>query len=158
VRRHQLVVAGFAIALLVGGAASPVLGSESGPPAGRIQGNGRSASGGRFSVVVRQDRLDRGHLAYRSADGRFTVRCDGFDSYSPRVYFRPGPPAAIVKSSDCWLKNRRQRTKISVEAEFVDNSSFTRGERDDANLTFTRADGSAVTDSGKIRSGDVSVG
>ena len=55
------------------------------------------------------------------------------------------------------LKGPRERTKITVEAEFVDNSSFTRRGRDEVNLTFTRPDGSLVTDSGRINSGDVTV-
>jgi hypothetical protein len=157
VRRYRLLLPGISVALLIGAAASPVLSWESESPGGRIKGSGRSANLADFSVSVRQDRLDRGRFDYRSADGRSTVRCDGFDSYSPRMYVKPGPPAAIVKSSDCWLKGRRERTKITVEAEFVDNSSFTGGKKDEANLTFTRRDNSVVTDSGKIVSGDVTV-
>jgi hypothetical protein len=156
-RRHQLLFTGISLALVVGGAASPVLGWESEPPAGRIKGSGRSANVANFSVSVRQDRLERGRLDYRSVDGRYTVKCDGFDSYSPRMYVQPGPPAARVTSSDCWLKGPRERTKVTLEAEFVDNSSFTRGKKDEANLTFTRPDDSDVTDSGAILSGDVTV-
>ena len=156
--RHQLLATGISLALLVGGAASPVLGAGSESPAGRIKGNGRSASVANFSVSVRQDRLERGQFSYRSVDGRYTVKCDGFDSYSPRMYIQPGAPAAMVTSSDCWLKGpRRERTKVTLEAEFVDNSSFTRGKKDEANLTFKRQNGSDVIDSGAILSGDVSV-
>jgi hypothetical protein len=156
--RHQLLATGISIALLVVGAASPVLGSDSEPRASRIKGNGRSANVANFSVSVRQDRLERGQFTYRSVDGRYTVKCDGFDSYSQRMYIQPGPPAVMVTSSDCWLKGpRRGRTRVALEAEFVDNSSFTRGKKDEANLTFKRQNGADVTDSGAIRSGDITV-
>ena len=154
--RHQLLATGISLALLVGGAASPVFaGSE--PSGGRIKGNGRSASVANFSVSVREDRLERGQLHYRSVDGRYTVNCDGVDTYATRMYIQAGPPAAIVTSSDCWLKGRYERTKVTVEAEFVDNSAFARGKKDEANFTFKRANGSDVTDSGPILSGDVTV-
>jgi hypothetical protein len=156
-RRHHLSAYGISIALLVAGAASPVLGWDSESPGGGIKGNGRSARVANFSISVRQDRLERGRFDYRSVDGRYTVRCDGFDSYSPRLYIQAGPPAATVKSSDCWLRGPHERTKVTVEAEFVDNSSFSRGKKDEANLTFTRPDNSAVTDRGPILSGDITV-
>lgn len=156
--RQQLFSTGIAIALLVGGAASPVLGHGSEPPVSRIKGNGRSANVANFSVSVRQDRLERGLFRYRSVDGRYTVKCDGFDSYSVRQYVQPGAPAATVTSSDCWLKGpRREHTKVTLEAEFVDNSSFTRGKRDEANFTFKRQNAADVVDSGAIRSGDITV-
>jgi hypothetical protein len=143
--------------LLIGGAASPVLAWGSDPPAGRIKGYGRTANVADFSVSVRQNRPEKGRLDYRSVDGRYRVRCEGFDTYSPRLYMQPGPPAAIVTSKDCVLKGPRERTPVTVEAEFVDNSSFTRGKKDEANLTYRRPDGSEVTDRGAILSGDVTV-
>jgi hypothetical protein len=143
--------------LLIGGAASPVLAWGSDPPAGRIKGYGRTANVANVSVSVRQDRLKKGRFEYRSVDGRYRVRCEGFDTYSPRLYVQPGPPAAIVTSEECELKGPRERTPITLKAEFVDNSSFTRGKKDEANLTFTRPDGSEVTDSGAILSGDITV-
>ena len=156
--RHQLLATGISIALLVGGAASPVLGYGSEPPGGRVKGNGRSASVANFSVSVREDRLERGQLTYRSVDGRYTVKCHGFDSYSTRMYIQAGPPAAIVTASDCWLRGpRREHTKVSVEAEFVDNSAFTRGKKDEANFTVKRPGSADVTDSGPIVSGDITV-
>jgi hypothetical protein len=155
VRRHRLLATGISAALMIGGAATPVLarGPES---SGRISGFGRTADKANFTASVRQDRPDKGHLDYRSADGRFRVRCDGFDSYSTRMYIQAGPPAAMVTGT-CWLKGPRQRTKVTVQAEFVDNSSFARGKKDEANFTFMRPDGSEVTDSGPIRAGDVTV-
>jgi len=155
--RHQLLATGISLALLVGVAASPVLGAGSEPPGGRVKGNGRSASVANFSVSVREDRLERGQLTYRSVDGRYTVKCDGFDSYATRMYIQAGPPAAIVTSDDCWLRGHRERTKVTVEAEFVDNSSFARGKKDEANFSFKRPDGSQVTDNGPIVSGDITV-
>ncbi|HEV3363162.1 MAG TPA: hypothetical protein VG795_03310 [Acidimicrobiia bacterium] len=156
-RGHQLFAAGISVAVLLGGAASPVLAHESKPAGPRIKGKGRTAEAAHVSVSVRADRLEKGRFDWRSRDGRFKVRCEGFDSYSQRVYIQPGPPAAVVKSSDCVLKGPRGRTPVTVEAEFVDNSSFTPGAKDEANLTFTRRNGSQISDSGAMRSGDITV-
>ena len=154
-RRHRLLTAGLSVALMVGGAAPALArGSES---SGRIGGYGRTATAANFSVSVRQNRPERGRFDYRSVDGRYTVRCHGFDDYFVRMYIQPGAPAAMVKSTDCVLKGPRERSKVTVEAEFVDNSSFTRGKKDEVNLTFTRPNGSVVTESGPILSGDVAV-
>ena len=153
-RRHQLLTAGLAVALAVGMGTSPAL--ASGPGAG-IRGEGRTAKVARVSVDVRQDHLSRGRLNYTSASGRFRVRCHGFDSYSQRIYIQPGPPAAII-TADCVLERPRHKAApVAVEAEFVDNSSFTRGARDEANLTFPLPDGERVSDRGRIRAGDVTV-
>jgi hypothetical protein len=146
---------GISLAVLMGGAAAPALAAKSKAP--RIHGSGRTANVANFSVDVRQDRLAKGYLDYKSADGRFKVRCRGFDTYSQRMYIAPGPPAAVV-AGDCVLRGpRNQRTRVAVEAEFVDNSSFKRKTKDEANLTFTRPDGTKVTDSGPILSGGITV-
>jgi hypothetical protein len=151
-RRHPLLTAGLAVALLIGGAASP---GHAGAPAGQIDGDGRTANVALFSVKVRQDKLAKGRLDYRSVDGRFKVRCNGFDTYTPRLYIQPGPPAAVV-TGDCVLEGpRRQRTLVEVEAEFVDHSSFTRRAKDEANITFTLPDDEEVVDSGRILSGSI---
>lgn len=143
---------------MVGAATSPALAGHSHPSGARIKGEARTANAAKISVAVRQARLERGHLDYRSADGRFRVRCEGFATYSPRLYVQPGPPAAVVTGT-CQLRDRRERTRtpVTVEAEFVDNSSFTRGQKDEVNLTVTRPDGSQVTDRGAILSGNITV-
>ena len=155
-RRHQLIVAGISLALLVGGAGSPAS-AETGPKGGRMKGDARTATAARVSVDVRQDKLARGRLDYKSANGRYKVHCTGFDSYSQRMYIQPGPPAAIA-SGDCVLVRRNhKRVPVKVEAEFVDNSSFTPGARDEANLTFTLPGGEKIADSGRILSGNITV-
>ena len=143
---------------MIGGATSPALAGHSNASGGRIKGDARTANAAKVSVDVRQGRLQRGHLDYRSADGRYKVRCEGFNTYSPRLYVQPGPPAAVV-TGDCRLRDRQEhtRTPVTVEAEFVDNSSFTRGQKDEVNLIFTRPDGSQVTDRGVILSGNITV-
>ena len=154
-RRHQLLAAGISVAMLVGVAAAPGFADPS--HSGRIKGSGRSASVAYFTVQVREDKPGRGRLDYTSSDGRIKVRCDGFDSYSPRMYIVPGPPAATVSAEDCKLIGpRHKRTTVDVEAEFVDNSSFKRGAKDEANFTFTLPDGT-VTDTGRLISGDITV-
>jgi hypothetical protein len=154
-RRYRLFASGISVAMLLGGAAAPTLANPSN--SGRISGSGRTANVANFSIQVRQDKLWKGHFKYTSVDGRFKVRCDGFDSYSPRMYFAPGPPAAMV-TADCVLTGpRNKRTPIALEAEFVDNNSFKRGTKNEANLTFTYPDQTKVTDSGPILSGDVTV-
>lgn len=154
-RRHQLIVPGLAVALTVGIAVSPALAGDG--PEGRIKGYGRTASVALFDIKVSQENLAKGRLTYTSADGRNKIRCKGFDTYAPRTYIQPGPPAAIV-TADCILERpRHRRTPVEVEAEFVDNSSFTRGAKDEANLTFTLPDGEQVEDRGRILSGDVTV-
>ena len=155
-RPHHLITAGLSLALLVGATAGPALASHG--PRPRISGEGRTANSARFSIHVRQDKPANGHLRYTSADGRFKVRCNGFDTYSPRMYVQPGAPAATVTADHCVVDGpRRPRTRISVEAEFVDHSSFTRGAKDEVNIRFTRPAGDEVTDNGRVRSGDVTV-
>ena len=155
-RRHQLIVAGISLALLIGGAGSPAS-AGTGQKGARMQGDARTAKAGRVTVDVRQERLATGRLDYRSANGRYKVHCRGFDSYSQRMYIQPGPPAAIV-TADCLLVRRNhKRGPVQVEAEFVDNSSFTPGARDEANLTFTLPSGEKVADSGRILSGNITV-
>ncbi len=155
-RRHNLITACISLALLVGATAAPALASHG--PRPRISGEGRTANSARFSVHVRQDNPAKGHLRYKSVDGRFKVRCNGFDTYSPRMYVQPGAPAATVTADHCVLEGpRRPRTRISVEAEFVDHSSFTRGAKDEVNIRFTPPAGAPVTDNGRIVSGDVTV-
>jgi hypothetical protein len=154
VRRYQLFAAGISAALLIGGVTSPVLASS-----GRITGSGRSASVAYFTIDVREDRPERGKLDYTSVDGRYKVRCRGFDEYTSSE--TPGPPAATVTAEDCELRGPRVRTTVEVEAEFVDNSSVTR-KKDVANFTFTFTlpdddDESVVTDQGAILSGDIKV-
>jgi hypothetical protein len=150
-----VIAFGISAALAAGVAASPALAGAG--TAGRIKGDGRTANVGLVSVEVRQDKLAKGRLSYRSVDGRYKVRCKGFDTYVPRMYVVPGPPAATV-TADCELERpRHKRTPIEVEAEFVDNSSFTRGAKDEANLTFTLPDDEQVTDSGRMLSGDITV-
>ncbi len=153
-RRHHLIAFGISAALTVG-IVSPALAGSG--PGGRIKGDAHTANAARVSVEVRQDRLGKGRLSYTSANGRYKVRCQGFDTYSQRMYIQAGPPAAIV-TADCVLERpRHKRTQVAVEAEFVDNSSFTRGAKDEANLTFTLPNGERVTDSGRIRSGNFTV-
>ena len=154
-RRHQIIVAGISLVLTAGIGGSPAL-AESGPRA-RIKGDARTAKAARVSVEVRQDNLARGRLDYNSANGRQKVHCKGFDTYSQRMYIQPGPPAAIV-TADCVLVRRNhKRVPVQVEAEFVDNSSFTPGARDEANLTFTLPSGEKIADSGRILSGNITV-
>ena len=150
-RRHQLITAGISLALLVGGAAAPVLAAP-----GRINGAARSANVAWFTIDVREERLPRGSLDYTSVDGRFKVRCMRFTSYT-RTTVAYGPPAAKV-TADCVLEGpRRRRTPIKLEAEFVDHSSFTRGAKDEANFTFIIPGSEDVTDSGRILSGGITV-
>jgi hypothetical protein len=154
-RRHQLLATGIAIAMLVGGAAAPGFADPS--QSGRIKGSGRSANVAHFSVQVREDKPAKGRLDYTSSDGRIKIRCNGFDTYSRRMYIVAGPAAAMVTAEDCKLMGpRKNRTTVDVEAEFVDNSSFKRGAKDEANFTFTLPDGT-VTDTGRILSGDITV-
>jgi hypothetical protein len=161
VHRHQLFAAGISVALVFG-AASPALAKpgagpkadkpakEAKPPKvkpGGVNGGGRTAERGHFSVEVRDDRLAKGHFNYTSRDGKLNVRCRGFDSYSPIVYIQPGPPAAHV-TAQCVAKAPKQaRTPISLDATFVDNGR--RG--DEAHITLTRPDGTTVSDNGVIR-------
>ena len=156
-RRHHVFAAGISVALLIGGVASPVLAREPKNAGHRIKGEGRTMEAGHFSVAVRADRLEKGRLDYRLRDRRYRVRCDGFDTYSPRVYVQAGPAAAMVTSDDCVLKGPRGRTPVTVEAEFVDNSSFTPGMKDEVNLTFTPRNHPQISDRGELRSGDITV-
>ncbi len=154
-RRHPLFTAGISVALLVGGAAAPAFAGPSSRSG--IKGNGRSANVANFSVQVREDKPAKGHLDYTSVDGRVKIRCNGFDTFSRRMYIVAGPPAAMVTAEDCKLMGpRNKRTTVDVEAEFVDNSSFKRGAKDEANFTFTLPDGT-VTDTGAILSGEITV-
>jgi hypothetical protein len=122
-----------------------------------MKGDARTAKAARVAVDVRQDNLAKGRLDYKSANGRYKVHCTGFDSYSQRMYIQPGPPAAMV-SADCVLVRRNhKRVPVQVEAEFVDNSSFTPGAKDEANLTFTLPGGKTIADSGRILSGNITV-
>ena len=156
-RRHQLLVAGISVALLVGGAAAPALAYLSSP--GQVNGSGRTANVAYFSVKVREDRLGRGYFTYTSVDGRHKVRCDGFNTFEPRMYVVPGPPAARVTAQGCVHTGPNyKRTRITLDAEFVDNSSFKRGAKDEANLTFIFPGTTPpVTDTGRILSGDIVV-
>jgi hypothetical protein len=160
VRRHQLFAAGVSAALLLG-AASPAMAEPAKDPkppkarAGSVTGGGVTHGGGWFSVNVRQDRLAKGHFNYQSADGPLRVRCDGFDSYSPIVYIQAGPPAAHV-TAHCLAKGPHHgRTPVSLDATFVDNGPSPK--QDQANLTFTRQDGTSVSDTGAIRPGNIVV-
>ena len=158
--RHQLFAAGVSVALLLG-AASPAMAKPARDPkppkarAGGVTGGGVTHGGAWFSVDVRQDRLAKGHFDYQSADGQLRVRCDGFDSYSPIVYIQPGPPAAHVMAHCVAKSPHHGRTPVSLDATFVDNASSPK--KDDANLTFTRQDGSSASDTGAIRSGNIVV-
>lgn len=179
-RRHQLFAAGVSVALIFG-AASPALalsgkglagkGPKADKPAkeakpakpakepkqpkvkpGRVNGGGVTTGLAEFSVQARDDRLAKGHFNYTSADGKLKVRCRGFDSYSPIVYIQPGPPAVHL-TAQCVAKGpARARTPISLDATFVDNGVT----GDEANITFTRPDGTTVSDHGVI-SGSIHV-
>ena len=159
-RRHHVFAASVSVALLLGGM-SPAMAKPAKPPkppkapAGHVTGGGVTQAGAHFSVDARQDRLAKGHFNYESADRQFRVRCDGFDSYSPIVYITVGPPAAPVKASSVARGPHHSRTPVSLDASFVDNGSSAKA--DQANLTFTRQDGSSVSDSGAIRSGNIQV-
>lgn len=159
-RRHNLFAAGVSVALLLGGA-SPAMakpGKDPKPskaPAGRVTGGGVTQGGGHFSVDARQDRLAKGHFNYESADRQLRVRCNGFDSYSPIVYITAGPPAAHLTASCVTSGPHHSRAPISLDATFVDNGSS--GKKDEANLTFTRPDGSSVSDTGAIAAGNIHV-
>jgi hypothetical protein len=171
-RRHHVFAAGVSVALLLGGMSPAMAKPAKAPkaakppkppkapkpakaPAGRVTGGGVTQAGAHFSVDARQDRLTKGHFNYESADRQFRVRCDGFDSYSPVVYITVGPPAAHVKASCVTRGPHHSRTPVSLDATFVDNGSSPK--TDEANLTFTRQDGSSVSDSGAIRSGNIQV-
>ena len=155
-RRHHLLAVGISLALLVGAAGSPAS-AETGPKGARMRGDARTAKAGRVSVDVRRDKLARGRLDYKSANGRYKVHCKGFDTYSQRMYIQPGPPAAIVTADCVLVRPNHKRVPVQVEAEFVDNSSFTPGARDEANLTFTLPSGEKIADSGRILSGNITV-
>jgi hypothetical protein len=154
-----LFAAGVSVALLLGAAspamamAKPAKGPK--PPVSRVSGFGETQGRGVFAVDVRQAKLAKGRFAYSSADGGLRVRCDGFDTYSRRMYIAPGPPAVRLTANCVAKAPHHARTPISLEAEFVDNAGW--GKADEANLTFTRQDGSTVSDSGALRKGNVSI-
>jgi hypothetical protein len=170
--RRQLFAAGVSLALLVA-AGSPALadpghGKAKGhdkpaktkpvkdpkapkpkPKAGRVNGGGTSFGGAGFSVQVKDNRPGKSHLNYTATGAKF--RCRDL-SYSPVVYIQPGPPGAHV-TGKCVVMSGRNRTMVDVDATFFDHGAT----GDEANMTFTRKDGTTVSDSGVIKDGDVTV-
>lgn len=161
--RRQVFTAGLSVALVLGAAAPALAKPGHGPKdpkppkthPGRVDGGGTTQGGGHFSVEAKQDRLAKGHFNYESADGTLKVRCDGFDSYSPRVYVAPGPPAVDVTAHCVAKAPHHSRTPITLAATFVDNRDFHKA--DEVDITFTKGDGSTVSDSGALRDGNVVV-
>ncbi|MEW6474022.1 MAG: hypothetical protein AB1679_17360 [Actinomycetota bacterium] len=160
-RRHQLFAAAVSAALLFGAAspamAKPGKGQAKGHSkpakvkAGRINGGGVSFGGAEFSVQARARQPRKGHFHYTRTDGSLKVRCKGVE-FTPIAYIQPGPPGAVVTDSCVEMVGSR-RTPISVEATFFDHGRT----GDVANITFTRPDGTTVTDNGVIREGNVHV-
>ena len=160
-RRHHIFAAGVSVALLLG-AATPAFAAKPAKdpkppkgPAGQETGGGVTQSRAVFAVDARQAKPAKGHFNYESRDARLKVRCAGFDTYSPVVYIQAGPPAAHLTASCVEIGPHHTRTPISLDATFVDNGR--RGKKDEANLTFTRPDGTTVSDTGAIRSGQITV-
>jgi hypothetical protein len=161
VQLQRLIVTGVSVAVLLGGAASPALAkADKAPkapkapkekPAG-VNGAGVTAGRAAFAVDAHQGKPAKGEFHYRSADGSLQVRCKSLD-YSPVVYIQPGPPAGHVTGDCVAVSKRNHRTPISLDATFIDNGK--RG--DEANITFTRPDGTTVSDNGPIRKGSIHV-
>jgi hypothetical protein len=161
VKLQRLFVTGLSVAVLLGGAASPALAkADKAPkapkapkekPAG-VEGAGVTAGRANFAVEAHQGKPAKGEFHYWSADGSLRVRCNSLD-YSPVVYIQAGPPAGHVTGECVAVSKRNRRSPISVDATFVDNGK--RG--DEANITFTRPDGTTVSDNGPIRKGSIHV-
>ena len=139
----------------------------------RVNGGGITANGVKFSVQARPGKLRQAHFNYTAADGSITIRCKSFETYSPVVYIQPGPPAAHV-TANCFERaaDGSTRTPIALDATFVDNGKNDDGDEgdeengetvappatpDEANITFTRPDGTVITDAGPLREGNINV-
>jgi hypothetical protein len=161
VQLQRLFVTGVSVAVLLGGAAAPAMakadkapGAPKPPkekPAG-VNGAGVTAGWANFAVEAQQGKPAKGEFHYVSADGALRVRCNSLN-YSPVVYIQAGPPAGHVTGDCVAVSKRHNRTPISLDATFIDNGK--RG--DEANITFTRPDGTSVSDNGPIRKGSIHV-
>jgi hypothetical protein len=133
------------------------------PKASRLHlsGGGVTQLNAEFNVEGKRDKRDKGHFHYVSADGRLHIKCRGFETFDQVVYVQPGPPAVHVTDNDCEAKReslnaRPVRTRVRLDATFVDNGEP--GTADRAEISVTNLDGSpVVSDSGVLKSGNIQI-
>jgi hypothetical protein len=153
--KRRMVLAGFAssaILLTTVGVASAAA------PADQANGQGKTHMGATLGFVAHGDL--RGNLVYRSADGSFAAKCQGYTSFQRRAPFDPAMVGQVLKVRVTATCEDADGRTVYLKAKFADHGEP--GTKDIARIFWSYTDANAskapaISDVGVIKNGDIQV-